>query len=743
VNQGILSHNDNFLFPKSSNDSAILRGNESSPSIVAREGVPKIGRFEFYQQDIFGLNLGFNFYNSISGNSTEYLNPAMTSSVGIIRENLEGSSQIRYTGVIPGGASGLCYEYFSNNYTPLSIISYLKSSDYNWNPDKLCLVVDTTKNPEGLYFRSIPLMNISNEAVTIDWGDDSSLDVLFLNSLSSGPHLYRKHGIYIIQITATGPSNAPLFGATKTTNQSVIGILSYGNSPYINGYRNITEGKSGSTTPNILFFPNKLPANIETLSSLFINRRLLTSFFPSKVDKIDYNNCESWDTSNIKNFLNTFNTCSIRETNLSKWNTSGVISFQGMFDGSRLYKGNGLDFWNVGNATTFTNMFQACPLFNCNLGNWNTSNATAMNNMFNGCSNFRGDGLENWNTSNVTTMVGMFNNCSVFNANLSGWNTSKITSAGSMFNGCVNFRGSGLENWNTSNITSMTNMFSSCNVFNANLSGWNTNNISNMEAIFFNNLLFIGSGLNSWSPKLLGGNSSVFQGCTRLGSGISLNLSNWSVTGATSMTSFFSSCINITGIIISGWSPASGCNMQNMFISSNLSSGYLPNWRFGTNNLCEGFFNSARMTAVSGLNTWNTSGITNMQNMFVNSINFNDNLSGWNTSNVTTMNGMFNNCASFSGSGLENWNLSRLNSSTSLTNFAAGCNFPTNQYDLILNTWNNNKSSGVNGIGNWRTDLNVHFGNSSFSSAGSGARTALRQYGWTITDASGTGGPIV
>ena len=58
-------------------------------------------------------------------------------------------------------------------------------------------------------------------------------------------------------------------------------------------------------------------------------------------------------------------------------------------------------------------MFSICSsLKELNLSNFNTNNVTDMNSMFYGCSSLKELNLSNFNTNNVTNMYEMFHGCS-------------------------------------------------------------------------------------------------------------------------------------------------------------------------------------------------------------------------------------------------------------------------------------------------------------------------------------------
>ena len=97
-------------------------------------------------------------------------------------------------------------------------------------------------------------------------------------------------------------------------------------------------------------------------------------------------------------------------------------------------------------------------------------------------------------------------------------------------------------------------------------------------------------------------------------------------------------------------------------------------------------------------------------------------ISGWDTSSATNMDSMFQNCTGFNQS-LAGWDVSNI---TNASSFMAGCTLSTTNYDSTLGGWSS--QSVQNGV-------NIHFGNSQYSSAtGAAYRTALVNAGWTITD---------
>jgi surface protein len=357
------------------------------------------------------------------------------------------------------------------------------------------------------------------------------------------------------------------------------------------------------------------------------------------------------------NYPAAFNSLNV---DLSSWNTSGIVDMNRMFENinSTMIVGN-LSNWNTSNVTNMSGMFLLCGNFNTNVSGWDTSNVTNMANMFRGANSFAGSGLSNWRPNKCINFSSMFmNQVNPLAVGISGWtiasdanlssmfqSSTAINSANfqnwtfngsginctSMFNGCTNFRGIGLDYWNTSGISNMTNMFLGNTNFNNNLSGWNVANVTTMANAFQTANNFAKSGL-----------------------------SNWNVSKCTNFSNMFLNNTNSSTVGISGWTIASGANLTSMFQgASNINSGNFSNWIFNGNNInCTNMFNGCTNFRGVGLESWNTSGISNMNSIFTNNANLNFDASNWNTTKNTLFN-MFGGCTSFAGSGLSNWNISK------------------------------------------------------------------------------------
>lgn len=391
--------------------------------------------------------------------------------------------------------------------------------------------------------------------------------------------------------------------------------------------------------------------------------------------------------SNGRHYITTYNM-----TNLTKATPpSATLNMANqIFIGATNFNDPAITGWNVSNVQDMQSCFYNCTYFDQPIGNWNTSSVTNMNSVFQNCSSFNQD-LSNWDTSNVTSMYAMFAGCRSLGskANFTGWDTSKVTNMSTMFQNCYGMRSpSGLADFDTSSVTSMSYMFQGANFLentSVEIGNWDVSNVTNLESAFHLYYRF------------------------------NTNLSNWNTSSVTNLKNTFLQA----GYYRSDFSPGvSGWNVSNV---TNM---------YGT------FYNSRYFN--EDLSSWNTSNVTSMSYMFyqcgqvVASPYYG--VSGWDVSSVQTMYRMFEYCTNFDED-LGNWNLAGLNNNSALARFMINTNgLSTTNYDSLLNGWNSNKLASANGVADWRTDQQPHFSSSKYTSAASGARQALINYGWTITD---------
>ena len=136
---------------------------------------------------------------------------------------------------------------------------------------------------------------------------------------------------------------------------------------------------------------------------------LITSMLNLFKYKSAFNQPLNWDVSSVTNFQYTFGMCEDFDQDISSWDVSKGTNFGGMFSG--------------GSSTTTT--------FNQDISSWDVSSATRMNGMFMSNTAFDQD-ISAWDVSLVSIFHSMFKN-SPFNQDISCWDTSSATLFTNMF----------------------------------------------------------------------------------------------------------------------------------------------------------------------------------------------------------------------------------------------------------------------------------------------------------------------
>ena len=256
------------------------------------------------------------------------------------------------------------------------------------------------------------------------------------------------------------------------------------------------------------------------------------------------------------------------------------------------------------------NMFNGSKTTNIDTSSFDTSNVTNMNNMFYGCSSLTDIDVTNFDTSNVTNMLAMFASCSsLTDIDVTNFDTSNVVTMVSMFGGCSNLEKIDVTNFDTGNVKNMASMFGGCSsLTELDLSGFDLRG---------------GNSFGSIASSIFGGDSSLKK----------LNLSNMKLPADMSHAIFRSGATSsspIEEIDVTGWDLSQTTNALGM-LGANGSNG----------------FGGTGLKRIIGLDTWNTSHITNMSQMFqgLSSLTTLD-LSSFDTSNVTNTDDMFKDCTS-------------------------------------------------------------------------------------------------
>lgn len=328
--------------------------------------------------------------------------------------------------------------------------------------------------------------------------------------------------------------------------------------------------------------------------------------------------------------------------------------------------------WSTGQILTMNSMFAGAENFNENLNRWNVENVLDMRRMFEGATSFN-QTLNGWDPINVNDMSFMFYNAETFNSDISLWDVGKVTTMNSMFRNAGSFN-QPLNSWDVANVVDMSYMFENAESFNQSLLSWDTTRLQSARYMF--------KDATSYNQNM------------------------------------------------DQWQTATFLDLEGMFQNATAFNGDITRWNMRNVENFSYMFQGATSFNRS-VGSWDTNSAVNMDYMFNGATSFNQALNGWITNNVTSMTGMFRNAKSFEGNGIDNWDISGLDSVTSMALFASGeTSYTTKNYDAHLIYW----SAGAD-LGLWFNNLAPNFGQTKYSSvAAAQARQNLINYGWTITD---------
>jgi len=492
-----------------------------------------------------------------------------------------------------------------------------------------------------------------------------------------------------------------------------------------------------------------------------------------------YGEINTWNVTAITDMAELFNNKNTFNSNISNWDVSNVTTMQAMFRGASLFN-QPLNPWNMGNVINITQMFENAPTFDQPLNLWNVSSVTLMLNVFRLAQTFN-QPLNSWNVSSVTRMDAMFQNALAFNQNLNSWDVSNVTQMGLMFSGAIAYNttnydalligwsaltlqsnvvfnmnaatkftlgaattargvltsapntwtitdgGQGvyvfankaelqtavnlwvsneasaittygqINTWNVSAITDMSALFISKTTFNSDISNWDVSNVTEMNSMFRNADAF-DQDISTWNVENVTQMNSMFA----LADAFNQNIDSWKVSNVTSMQQMFNGALAFNQSLQS-WTVSSVTNMESMFTGA---------------------------TSFNGdIGLWNVSSVTNMQFMFSGATVFNKPINDWNVEKVTNMGFMFANASSFQQP-LNLWEVNALTSASDFMGATGGSSAITyTGLDTLYNGW-------VVDIAAMQSNVNISFGDSTFTSAGSAAKSILENapLNWNITD---------
>ena len=611
---------------------------------------------------------------------------------------------------------------------------------------------------------ALPIAGSGTLAVTVDWGDGTTTTDTTLT------HEYTANfnGNVTITVTAgtvTRFGNGYIFtswdGASNLTTVDTINdsLLNWG-LPGIS----VLSGAFFNAT-NIVTVPDYIPSTVTDCGTMFLNS-----------DKFNHD-ISGWNTSNIEIMSLMLNGCKKFDQDISGWDVSSATTMDSMFSRCYVFNQD-IGNWDVSNVQNFSQMFYANYLFNQDISGWDVSgmdtggagsfSTNGMISMFAYAWAFNQD-IGNWDVSNGERFDRMFDNAISFNQDISRWDTSSAQDISYMFNNATSFS-CDIRRWDVTNVNTafqagfagMTNSATAfISLYNNKVDTLNygvAQIATNPAPDYFNQ-----------TPALLltfdNSDGGVSVTIPIIGSGVTATI-NWGegdgdITGVTSFEHTFKNTgvggyvatptvtITVTAGTVTGFGTANNNTWTGVDKLTHFQTTDFNTFGLGTSitNFTSAFNGANSLTNNTTLNNTKysipnnlPSTITNIQAVFKDNTAFNNpNITLWNTSNVTDMNNMFNGATVFNQD-ISGWNTSTV---TDMSNMFNGAN----DFTQDITGWNTSTVTNMSGMFQSNTIFNQNISGwtisavTDMSNMFNGA-TVFNQYigGWTtsaVTDMSG------
>ncbi|MCX5698061.1 MAG: DUF2341 domain-containing protein [Candidatus Omnitrophica bacterium] len=280
---------------------------------------------------------------------------------------------------------------------------------------------------------------------------------------------------------------------------------------------------------------------------------------------------------------------------------------------------------------------------------------------------------------------------------ISTWNTENLGGTGSATKTIVlPITGTYTVDWGDGTINSLaTHVYNTAGSktisITGAITGWSFNNGGDKSKI---------TDISQWGDLRLGNSGGYFWGCSNMAI---TAVDDLNLSGTTTLASAFKGCSSIITVpSMNSWDTSSVTNMSNMFENATSFSQNIGNWNTSSvTNMASMFsgvyyFNqdiSAKIVNEGEPNqytAWDVSKVTDMSYMFYLATSFNQNIGNWTTSSVTNMASMFYSAMSFNQN-IGSWNTSSV---TDMSNMFIGAT-PFNQN---IGSWNVSKVTNMSGM---------------------------------------------
>ena len=379
-----------------------------------------------------------------------------------------------------------------------------------------------------------------------------------------------------------------------------------------------------------------------------------------------------------------FNNTYATSIDLSSFETKNLIYTEYMFYNVPYQSELNLSGFNFNKVTSSNYMFYYSKFGKLNLSKASFNGLTSLSPMF---SYATIDELDMSGTSfmNATSIGELFRNSSAKNIKLNNAKFNAATSAASLFVSNQTVETINLKGANFASATDMTAMFyQASNLKSVDISNMNMPNVKNVQAMFGYDSKLTKLDLTGFITENINNLSSMFTNCTGL---TELVLDNWKLVDNVNVGGMLSNTNALNKISMKNWKiPTSFTNFLARVAGGkeSIKTIDVTGWDLSRTISIDGLFADANgLTNIIGLDTWNTSNIKNMNQVFYKIYGLTSiDLSMWNTSSVTSMDNMFNSSYKLSTINLSNWNLTNL---TSMRYMFYNC---SRVETIILDNWN-------------------------------------------------------
>lgn len=333
---------------------------------------------------------------------------------------------------------------------------------------------------------------------------------------------------------------------------------------------------------------------------------------------------------------------SVTYVDASEWDMSQVNAFSSTFKNCKgLETIVGIENWDMSNVTYMQSTFYNCSkLTNLDLSNWRLNSLIELSKTFYGCTSLTSIGnIKRWNARKVENIIAPFGDTKIEYLDVEDWDMSSVIKL-SIFEDmeCLTSTGD-ITKWDVSNVEWMEGFAAYClELEEIDVTGWNVRKLKNFECAFARCVkLKKIIGLETWKPESLETMREAFAFNHSLES---VNLTNWgNYTNNIETFQFtFQECYNLKSVDVSG-------------LVTNK-----------TEDLWGVFVDCYQLEYIYGLDTWDTSCVTDFTLLFSNCLHLKD-LSGirnWNTSRATCTDSTFMNCISDGYIDISKWDMSNV-----------------------------------------------------------------------------------